>query len=257
MRYSFRNLAWEHKELKPQLQACFDQILHDSSFIHGPTNEIFENSFALFSGGSYGIGVSSGTDAISLTLKCLDIQQNDEVITTPYTFVATLEAIEHIGAKPVLADVDEWGLLDVEKVEAAITHKTKAIIPVHLFGLPCHPKDFEALAKRNNLHLIFDAAQAHGTLYDNNSIAFYGDASTFSFMPAKTLGALGDGGMVVTKNETLAKRLKKLRDHGRVSKHEHDEVGYCNRLDHLQALFLLEKLKVLPKWGMFQAGLSL
>jgi dTDP-4-amino-4,6-dideoxygalactose transaminase len=248
MRYSFRNLAWEHEVLKPQLQASFDQILKDSSFIHGPANALFEHSFASFSGGTYGIGVSSGTDAISLTLKALNIQPGDEVITTPYTFVATLEAIEHIGATPVLADVDEWGLLDVKKAEAAVTSKTKALLPVHLFGLPCHPQAFEELAKRKALYLVFDAAQAHGTLFDDRPIAFYGDASTFSFMPAKTLGALGDGGMIVTQNAQLAERLKKLRDHGRTSKYEHEIIGYCNRLDHLQAMILLEKLKILPQW---------
>lgn len=248
MKFSLRNLSWENNLIKTDVLNSFSDAIDQSAFIHGSANIQFENSFANYCGTKYAIGVSSGTDALSLTLKGLGIENGDEVITTPLTFIATLEAIFHVGAKPVLVDVDSNGLIDINQINKAISSRTKALLPVHIYGMPCNIAALEQIAKKNDLSLIFDAAQAHGSKYDNKIIGPQGDATCFSFMPAKSLGCFGDGGMVVTNNEKLALRIKSLRDHGRENKYEHKEIGFCSRLDNLQALVLLEKLKHLEDW---------
>ncbi len=209
----------------------------------GPEVRAFEEAFAIWCQARHAIGISSGTAAIELTLRALGIGSGDEVITTPFTFIATAEAISATGATPVFADIDPATYnLNPAAVEAAITPRTRALLPVHLYGQPANMPALAAIAQRHGLALIEDAAQAHGAEIDGRRVGSLGHAACFSFYPGKNLGAYGDGGAVTTGDEALAGRLRKLRDHGRVSKYVHDEIGYGHRLDALQAAILAAKL---------------
>ena len=198
----------------------------------------------------YEIGVGNGTDALYLALRALGIKTGDEVITPPNTFIATVEAITLNGAKPVFVDINpETYNIDITKIEKAITKKTKAIIPVHLYGQPADIGPILKIAKKYNLKVIEDAAQAHGAEYRGKRVGGLGDVGCFSFFPAKNLGAYGDGGMVVTNNKKIAEKVRLLRNHGRVQKYEHQIEGTNSRLDELQAAILRVKLRYLNRWN--------
>ncbi len=237
------DLKAQYAALRTEIDAAIARVIANTSFILGPEVRAFEEAFASYCQARFAVGVSSGTAAIELTLRALGVGPGDEVITTPFTFIATAEAISATGATPVFADIQAATYnLDPATVEAAITPATRALLPVHLYGQPAGMPALAAIAQRHGLGLIEDAAQAHGAAIDGRRVGNLGDAACFSFYPGKNLGAYGDGGAVTTDDEALAARLRKLRDHGRVSKYVHDELGYGHRLDALQAALLGAKL---------------
>ena len=237
------DLKAQYAALHPDIDAAIARVIASTSFIMGPEVRAFEEAFAAWCQTRYAVGISSGTAAIELTLRALGVGPGDEVITTPFTFIATAEAISATGATPVFADIDPATYnLDPAAVEAAITPRTRALLPVHLYGQPADMEGLAAIARQHSLALIEDAAQAHGAEIDGQRVGSLGHAACFSFYPGKNLGAYGDGGAVTTNDEALAARLRKLRDHGRVSKYVHDEIGYGHRLDALQAAILGAKL---------------
>ena len=246
----FVNLREQYDALKPQIDAAIASVLSRSAYISGPEVDEFQRWFASFCGVRHALGVSSGTRALELVLRGLNIGSGDEVVTSANTFIATAAAITAAGARPVLVDVDEAsGNLDPDKIEQAITSKTKAIIPVHLYGRPAAMHEIVEVAKRKGIAVIEDAAQAHGAKYRGARTGSLGTAGCFSFYPTKNLGAFGDAGIVTTDDDELAARIRLLRDHGRVSKYEHDVVGYTARLDNLQAAVLRVQADMLDEWN--------
>jgi dTDP-4-amino-4,6-dideoxygalactose transaminase len=243
--------------LRPQLDEAIDEVFRAGAFVGGPHVKRFEDAFADFCGVPHCVGVANGTDALELTLRALEIGPGDEVITVPMTFFATAEAIVNLGAHPVFVDVDrQTALMQASGVAAAITPRTRAILPVHLYGQPCDMDELTETARRHNLWLIGDGAQAHGASWRGQSIATFGEATTFSFYPGKNLGAAGDGGAVVTRNPELAARVRRLANHGRAEKYLHDAVGRNSRLDALQAAVLSVKLARLDEWNRRRARLA-
>lgn len=237
------DLHAQYAALRADIDAAIARVIANTSFIMGPEVRAFEEAFAVFCQARYAVGISSGTAAIELTLRGLGVGPGDQVITTPFTFIATAEAISAVGATPVFADIDPATYnLDPAAIEAAITPRTRALLPVHLYGQPADMAALAAIAQRHNLYLIEDAAQAHGAEVHGQRVGSLGHAACFSFYPGKNLGAYGDGGAVTTDDEALAAKLRKLRDHGRSSKYVHDELGYGHRLDALQAAILAAKL---------------
>jgi dTDP-4-amino-4,6-dideoxygalactose transaminase len=240
----------QHDSIRDELEAAIARVLAHARFVSGPEVAEFEAAFAAYCGAAHCVGVSNGTTAIELVLRAAGIGPGDEVVTTPFTFIATVEPILLAGATPILADVDpDTGLLALEAVEAALTRRAAALMPVHLYGHPVDLDAFRALADRHGLFLLEDAAQGHGAAWRGRRAGSVGDASTFSFFPGKNLGALGDAGAVTTGDEALAGRVRKLRDHGRVDKYRHDVVGTNARLDTLQAAVLHVKLRHLDRWN--------
>lgn len=243
------DLKAQYAELREEILAAITRILESQQFILGPEVESLEAEVASYSHCRYGIGVSSGTDALLVSLMAIDLQPGDEVITTPYTFFATGGSISRLGGRPVFVDIDPQTYnIDPEKIEAAITPRTKAIIPVHLFGQMADMDPIMAIAERYNLYVIEDAAQAIGAEYKGRRAGSIGHLGCFSFFPSKNLGGFGDGGMVVTNNAELADRVKLLRSHGAYPKYYHKMVGGNFRLDALQAAVLRVKLKYLDNW---------
>ncbi len=237
------DLKAQYAALRADIDAAIARVIANTSFIMGPEVRAFEEAFAAFCQARFAVGVSSGTAAIELTLRALGVGPGDEVITTPHTFIATAEAISATGAAPIFADIDPATYnIHPAAVEAAITPRTRALLPVHLYGQPADMDALAAIAQRHGLALIEDAAQAHGAEINGRRVGSLGHAACFSFYPGKNLGAYGDGGAVTTDDEGLAARLRKLRDHGRASKYVHDELGYGHRLDALQAAILAAKL---------------
>lgn len=237
------DLRAQYLALQADIDAAIARVINNTSFIMGPEVSRFEEAFAHYCDVQYAVGVGSGTAALELTLRAMGVGPNHEVITTPFTFIATAEAISQVGAKPVFADIDPHTYnLDPAAVQAALTARTKAIIPVHLYGQPADMNALLALARCHDLIVIEDAAQAHGADHGGRRVGSLGDAACFSFYPGKNLGCYGDGGAVVTGNGNLANRIAKLRDHGRSSKYVHDELGFGHRLDGLQAAILEAKL---------------
>ena len=244
------DLGAQHAPLWRELDAAVGRVVAHGQFVEGPEVAEFERSFAESCKARHCIGTSSGTSAIELVLRAIGIGPGDEVVTTPFTFMATVAPILLAGARPVLVDVDpETGLLQADAVEAAITPRTAVLLPVHLYGQTVDLNRFRALADRYGLFLLEDAAQAHGASWRGQPAGSVGDAATFSFFPGKNLGAFGDAGCVTTSDEILARRIRKLRDHGRIDKYRHDEVGTNARLDSLQAAVLLVKLPHLVTWN--------
>jgi len=249
MSIPFVDLKAQYRTIKPEVDKAIADVVESCWFVGGPAVKRFEESFAAYCGAARGVGASSGTSAIHLALAALGIGPGDEVITPCNTFIATSEAISHSGARPVFVDVDDdTQLIDPEKVEAAITPKTKAIVPVHLFGQPADMGAMRDIAGRHGLKVVADAAQAHGSDVDGDRRWVLGDATTFSFYPGKNLGAYGDGGMVVTDDEELADRMKMLADHGSPQKYRHVTEGWNYRLDAIQAAVLEVKLRHLDDW---------
>jgi dTDP-4-amino-4,6-dideoxygalactose transaminase len=236
--------------IKKEIDKAISLVLEKSKFILGENVQKFEKEFAKFCNAQYAIGVGDGTDALYLALRACGVGKGDEVITVPNTFIATVEAITLNGAKPVFVDVNpDTYNIDVYKIEKAINKKTKAIIPVHLFGQPAEMTPILKIAKKYNLWVIEDAAQAHGAKYKGKKVGSIGDVGCFSFFPGKNLGAYGDGGIIVTNNKKIAKKISMLRDHGRTEKYIHQIEGVNSRLDELQAAILRVKLKYLDKWN--------
>lgn len=244
------DLGKQHEALEVELNTAIGNIVSTSSFIGGKPLANFESKFAEFCGVDNLIGVSNGTTAIEVALRANGIGEGDEVITVAHTFFATAEAILNVGAKPVFVDVNIVdGLMDISKVEAAITKKTKALLPVHLYGHLVNIESLKKITDRYNLVIIEDAAQAHGASAAWGRPGQITDAATFSFYPGKNLGAWGDAGAIATNDIALANKYRKLRDHGRITKYEHDVVGMNARMDALQAEVLTIKLSKLKSWN--------
>jgi dTDP-4-amino-4,6-dideoxygalactose transaminase len=244
------DLKAQYASIRDEIDAAIAHILEETSFIGGPTLSAFEAAFAKYQGTTHCVGCSSGTAAIFLVLRALGIQPGDEIITTPHTFVATVEPIEEIGAVPVFVDIDPNTYnIDVSQIEAAITPRTRVIMPVHLYGQLAQMDQIMGIAARHRLLVIEDAAQAHGASYLGKKAGQWGRAAAFSFYPGKNLGAYGDAGAICTNDAELAASVARLRNHGRADKYVHDVIGYGERLDTLQAAILHVKLAHLDAWN--------
>jgi len=249
MNVPFVDLRKQYLSIKSEIDKAIKDVINDNAFIGGKYVKQFEEEFANYCNAKYCIGVGNGTDALFIAIKSLVIGTGDEVITSANSFIATSEAITATGANVVFVDCHpDYYTIDVEKIEEKITNKTKAIIPVHLYGQPADMDRINEIAKRYNLFVIEDAAQAHGSLYKDRKVGSLGDIACFSFFPGKNLGAFGDAGAIVTNNEEIAKRCNMLSNHGRIEKYNHIFEGYNSRLDGLQAAILSVKLKYLDKW---------
>lgn len=249
MKVPLMNINIQYEQLKEKIDKKMVEIAESSNFVLGKETEMLERAISGLCGVKFAIGVASGTDALILALSALGIKEGDEVITTPFTFVATAEAISRAGAKPVFADIDAKTYnIDAAKIEKAVTSRTKAIIPVHLYGNPCDMDALLEIAKKYKLKIIEDAAQAIGAVYAGRRIGSFGDAGCLSFYPSKNLGAFGDGGMILTDNEESARMIKLLRIHGAISSYRHSVIGFNSRLDNLQAAILSIKLSKLEEW---------
>jgi dTDP-4-amino-4,6-dideoxygalactose transaminase len=243
------DLKAQYRSIRPEVNAAIHRVLENTNFILGNEVARFEQAFAEYVGTNGAVGVASGTAALHLALLACGIGPGDEVITTAHTFVATAEAISHTGARPVFVDIGPLTYnLDPSHVEDVLTPRTRAIVPVHLYGQPAEMESLLDIATRHDLWLIEDAAQAHGAVYHGQRCGSIGHLACFSFYPGKNLGAYGDAGAVTGNDEHLLAKVRKLRDHGRSSKYEHEEVGYGERLDALQAAVLSVKLSYLDEW---------
>jgi dTDP-4-amino-4,6-dideoxygalactose transaminase len=246
----FVDLARQHRAARAQLDAAYDRVITRGSFTLGDEVDAFEREFARFVGVKDAIGVGSGTDALHFALRACGVGPGDEVITAVNTFAATAEAIVMCGATPVFVDIDEATyLMDLHAFENAITAKSRAVVPVHLYGQCVDMTRLLDIAARNGLKVIEDACQAHGAQLHGYRAGAAGDAGCFSFYPSKNLGALGDGGMVTTNDAGIARRVRSLRNHGEDDRRLHVESGYCSRLHGLQAAFLRAKLPFLEEWN--------
>lgn len=250
MKVPFLSLLDAYKELKPELDAAYFRVMESGHYILGPEVEQFENEFATFTGSKFSIGVSNGLDALVLILKGLGIKEGDEVIVPSNTFIATWLAVSQLGAKPVSVPPNPNTYnIDPNLIQKAISSKTKAIIPVHLYGAPCEMDEITKVAIENNLLVIEDAAQAHGASYKNKKCGSLSVAAGFSFYPGKNLGAFGDAGAITTDNIELAEKIKTLRNYGSDQKYYHKLKGYNYRLDELQAAFLRVRLSSIEAWN--------
>ena len=244
------DLKAQYVDTKSEIDAAIQRVVDNANFILGQEVADFEQAFARYVGAKGAVGVASGTSALFLSLLACGIGPGDEVITTAHTFMATAEVISQRGARPVFVDIDPRTYnIDPAQVEDAITPHTKAILPVHLYGQPAHMEPLLDIAQRHNLWLIEDAAQAHGAEYRGQRCGTIGHLACFSFYPGKNLGAYGDAGAVTSNDEALLSRVRTLRNHGRIGKYEHAEIGYGERLDALQAAILGAKLPHLDAWN--------
>jgi len=245
----FVDLKRQYHSIKAEIDEVVKQVLESSSFVLGPFTEEFENNFAQIHGAKYCITVNSGTSALYLIIRALDIKEGDEVVVPVNTFIATAEAVSLNGAKPVFVDIDEKTYnINPDFVEAQITSKTKAVIAVHLYGQPVEMDNLIELTRKYNLYLIEDACQAHIAEYKGRKVGTFGIVSAFSFYPSKNLGAYGEGGAIVTNDDKLAEKIRMLRDHGLKHKYHHELVGGNFRMSALQAAILNVKLKHLEEW---------
>ena len=245
----FNDLQLQYRCIKKEIDAAVAKVLSSSQFILGPEVNAFEEEFAEYCHAGYGVGVNTGTSALQLALLAAGVKPGDEVITVSCTFVATVAAIDYVGARPVFIDVDDVTLnMDVTQIESAITSKTKVILPVHLHGQPADMDPILVIAKKNNLLVIEDACQAHGAEYKGHRAGSIADIGCFSFYPGKNLGAYGEGGMVVSNNKDYAQRVRRLRDWGQGQRYHHDVKGYNFRMDGMQGAILRVKLRYLEEW---------
>ncbi|MCU0770534.1 MAG: DegT/DnrJ/EryC1/StrS family aminotransferase [Verrucomicrobia bacterium] len=245
----YLDLKAQLQPLRAELEAAFARTLDHCSFCLGPDVAQFEKDFAAFIGTQHCVGVNSGTSALHIALLLLNVGPGDEVITTPFTFVATSWAISYVGARPVYVDIDDNTFnLDPHLLEQAITPRTKALLPVHLYGHPCDLDPILAVARKHNLPLVEDTAQAHAAKYKGRTVGTFGQISCFSFYPGKNLGACGEGGALLTNDAALAQRARALREHGSTVRYYHDEVGYNYRMEGIQGAALGVKLKHLARW---------
>jgi dTDP-4-amino-4,6-dideoxygalactose transaminase len=244
------DLKAQHEPLNEEIKTAVRDILDSSRFILGPNVSSFEQEVAAYHSVTGAVGLGSGTDALYLSLRALDIKEGDEVITTPFTFFATAEAITYVGATPVFVDIDRQTLnIDPSKIEEKITPKTRAIIVVHLFGQPADMDEIMAIAGKHGLKVVEDSAQAFGAKYKGRAVGSIGDAGCFSFYPSKNLGAYGDGGMLITNNPEISGKVKLLRNHGTTGPYQHSFIGYNSRLDEIQAAILRIKLRHLDTYN--------
>ena len=244
MKIDFANLQYQYQLYKEEIDAAMQVVLDTSNYIMGDEVRELESALQEFSGAKHAITCASGTEALILAMMALDIKPGDEIITTPFTFIATAETVAFLGAKPVFVDIDEKTYnIDPSKIEANITEKTKAIIPVSLYGQPVDMDVIETIAKKHNLKVIIDGAQSFGSTYKGKTDSNLGDISTTSFFPAKPLGCFGDGGAVFTNSDKLAEKIKMLRVHGQNKRYHHKYIGVGGRMDTLQCAVLNVKLK--------------
>lgn len=246
----FLDLKSSYMEIKEELDAAYQRVMNSGWYLLGKEIEAFENEFATYCEAKYCVGVANGLEALHLIMKAMDIGQGDEVIVPANTYIATWLAVSYAGAKPVPVEPDEKTYnIDPSKIEAAITIKTKAIMPVHLYGQPADMDAINQIANKYNLKVIEDTAQSHGALYKGKRVGGISDAAGFSFYPGKNLGAFGDGGAVVTNDRKLADTVKKLRNYGSTVKYHNEIKGYNSRLDEVQAAWLRVKLSKLDEWN--------
>jgi len=250
MKIPFLDLSVQFKQIASEVQPVINEAMENGMFIGGPQVEKFENEFARFCGTGHCIGVGSGTDALRFALMASGVGAKDEVITVSNTFIATTEAISQVGAVPVFVDIDpDTFNINASLIEEKISNRTKAILPVHLYGQIADMDSITNIAKKHGIAVIEDACQAHGALYKNRKAGSMGTSGCFSFYPGKNLGAFGEGGAVVTNDEEIASTIKMIRDHGQEKKYHHLIEGYNGRLDAIQAGILRIKLKRLAKWN--------
>jgi dTDP-4-amino-4,6-dideoxygalactose transaminase len=250
MNVPFLDLKTQFREIEHEVLPMVKEAMENAVFVGGPQVSGFETEFAAFCDSKHCVGVNSGTDALRFALLAAGVGPGDEVITVSHTFIATTEAVSQVGAKPVFVDIrpDTYNV-DVTKIEQAITPKTKAVIPVHIYGQPADMDPLMEIAEKHNLIVIEDACQAHGALYKNRKSGSMGLVGCFSFYPGKNLGAYGEGGAVVTQSEEIANKIRMIRDHGQGQKYFHDLEGYNGRLDAIQAGVLRIKLRRLEDWN--------
>jgi dTDP-4-amino-4,6-dideoxygalactose transaminase len=251
MQVPFLDLKVQYRQIEAELKPVLEDIMANGAFIGGPQVAAFEDEFAAFCGVKHCVGLSSGTDALRFALMAAGVGSGDEVVTVPNTFIATTEAIAQAGATPVFVDVDpRTCCIDIDKIQHRITPRTRAIVPVHLYGQMADMDPILAIARQRQLVVIEDACQAHGALYRGRPAGSMGLVGCFSFYPGKNLGAFGDAGAVVTDDDQLAQTMRMLREHGQSRKYYHEMEGYTGRLDAIQAAVLRLKLKRLSDWNL-------
>lgn len=250
MSIPFVDLKAQYQALQSEIDTAINAVISECAFIKGPYVEAFESEFANYINAKHCISCANGTDAIEIVLQALGVGPGDEVIVPANSFIATSESVTTAGAKPVFVDCEpNFRNIDPEKLEEKITSKTKAIIAVHLYGMPADLSRIMKIAQRHNCYVIEDAAQAHGARYNGQRIGTIGHAATFSFFPGKNLGAYGDGGAITCQEDQLARKCRMIANHGRISKYDHEFEGRNSRLDGLQAAILSVKLKYLDNWN--------
>jgi len=246
----YLDLRAQYRPLSSDLLRALEEVCESTGFAQGPATSEFEDKFAAYCGVEHCVSLNSGTSALHLALRCLDVGPGDEVVTVSMSFIATAWAISYVGATPVFVDIDPVRrTLNPDKLEAAITSRTKVIVPVHLYGMPAEMDRIMAIAERHGLPVIEDAAQAHGAKYRNKHVGQFGQIACFSFYPGKNLGAYGEGGALITNDASIAQRTRSLRDHAQSQKYLHDELGYNYRMDSFQGAVLAIKLKHLDAWN--------
>ena len=251
MKIPFVNLEPMHKQIKDEIVTGFEKIYDKNWFILGQSVEAFEEEFSKYNNADYCISCGNGLDALSIILRGYDIGEGDEVIVPSNTYIATALAVSYVGARVIFVDPNiKTFNIDINKIEEAITKKTKAIIAVHLYGRPAEIDEIKVLCEKYNLKLIEDAAQSHGAMYKGKKAGNLGDAAGFSFYPGKNLGALGDGGAILTNDNVLAEKVRAIRNYGSTIKYNNEYKGVNSRLDEIQAEFLKIKLKYLDKWNV-------
>ncbi|WP_413198774.1 DegT/DnrJ/EryC1/StrS family aminotransferase [Nostoc piscinale] len=251
------DIKQQYVTIEAEVSAAVLEVLASGRYIGGPIIESFEQQFAAYHGVINCIACNSGTDALYLALRALEIGAGDEVITTPFTFIATAEVISAVGAKPVFVDIDiNTYNLDLQQIAAAITPKTKAIIPVHLFGQPVDMTELMAIANNHNLAVIEDCAQSTGAVWENQKVGSIGHIGCFSFYPTKNLGGCGDGGAITTNDPELAAKMRVIKEHGQRNRYYYEEVGVNSRLDAIQAAILQIKLRYLDNWNQKRQAIA-
>jgi dTDP-4-amino-4,6-dideoxygalactose transaminase len=257
MRVPFLDLRSQYSALREEILLTVDRLSSQASFTLGAEVETFEREFAEFSGLPFAVAVNSGTSALHLALLAAGVKPGDEVVTTSNTFIATVEVIHYAGARPVFADIDpRTANLDPQSAERATTPRTRAILPVHLYGRPAAMDEFEALARRRGIALIEDACQAHGALYHGRPVGAFGLASAFSFYPTKNLGAYGEAGALLTGDAAVADLVRSLRNHGQSGRYVHERIGYNYRMEAFQAGVLRVKLRWLKQWNEYRCRIA-
>ena len=253
MNVPFIDFSEQYQTIKDEVLVGLQQVFEKGNFILGEEEKSFEKQFASYCEAQYAVGVNSGTDALYLALAALNVDVGDEVIIPTFTFIATALCVSYTGATPVFVDVEENTYnIDPEKLKQAITDKTKVIMPVHIYGQPSNMAEIKAIAKERGIKIVEDAAQAHGSSYQGKRVGSLGDIACFSFYPTKSLGAFGDGGIVVTNDNDVYQKVLMLRDYGRKGRYDHKVKGYNSRLDTVQAVVLAAKLKHLDQWNQMR-----
>jgi dTDP-4-amino-4,6-dideoxygalactose transaminase len=246
----FVDLRAQHRGIQQELDQAVRDVIESAAFVLGPAVEDFESDFAQYLGVQHAVGTSNGTTALQLALLALGVGEGDEVIVPAQTFIATAEAVAHVGARPVFVDVFEsTACMDPAALASAVTPRTRAIVPVHLFGQPAELDAILEVARARGIPVVEDACQAHGATYHGRRVGSFGIASCFSFYPGKNLGAFGEGGAVATNDGHLASRVRRLRDHGQSQRYHHAEIGYNARMEGIQGAVLSVKLRYLDRWN--------